>query len=127
MSTDFENRIQVIDRINDIPVVFFEELKKPTLEDNILLWKYIEEISSQGSIYFIIDASNASPPNAEIRANAKKNLNTAKNNITHSYIITRSNLFLKYGLKFILASMGLKCFTVVKTKDEAISHIKNNV
>ena len=127
MSTDFENRIQVIDRINDVPVVFFKESEKPTLEENILLWRRIEEISIESPVYFIIDVSKASPPSAEIRAYTKKHMNTFKDNILHSYVVTGSNLFLKIGLKFILASMGLKCFSVVKTNADALSLIRNNV
>lgn len=127
MSTDFRNRIQIIERINDVPVVFFKEQDKPTLEGNMLLWKYLEDISNETPFYLIIDVSTATPPKAEIRAYIKKRLNASKKSLLHSYIIPGSNLFIKFGLKFILASMGLKCFTVVNSQEEAISQIKSNV
>lgn len=125
MSTDFENRIQVIERINDVPVIFYTEQKLPSKKEKVLLWNYMEEVSApNGDCYFIIDVSSAAPPNAEVRAQVKKNLRLSKVHFLHSYIIPGSNLFVKFGLKFVLASMGLGKFTVVKTKEDALSLIK---
>lgn len=127
MNTEHNSIVKVIDWKDDIPVIFFKEEDQPTLKTNIMLWNQIKQISNGKGCYFIIDVSNAKPPNVEVRAYTKKQYESSKNYLLHSYILPGSNLFIKGLLKFILASMGLKCFTVVDTAEDALNHIKNEI
>ena len=109
MSTDFKDRVQVIERINDIPVVFYKEQKRPNKEEKVLLWNYMEEVSTaNGDCYFIIDVEGAAPPGAEVRAQIKNNLRVSKVHFLNCYVIPGSNLFVKFGLKIVMSSMGIK-------------------
>lgn len=125
MNTDPKHRIKIIGSKNEKPVIFYEEVKKPSIETSLLSWDYITEITDGKPFYLIIDVSQSDTPNAELRAFMKRRYEESKDEVLFSYVIIGKNWLYKAAFKFLAASVGIKCIDIVKNIEQAQKKIAN--
>ncbi len=125
MNTNPKHKIKIIGSKNEKPIIFYEEVKKPSIETSLLSWDYIREITDGKPFYLIIDVSQTNPPNAELRAFMKRRYAESKDEVLFSYVIIGKNWLYKAAFKFLAASVGIKCVDVVKNIDQAQQKIAN--
>ena len=80
----------------------------------------LNELAATVDAYtLVIDLTEAEPPSAPIRARLKK-LFLAQPKMKQTVVYTGKNFMLNVAAKFVLGGIGLRAFSVHKTREQAL-------
>ena len=114
---DIEKYIYIIE--SDDLVINVKETKTTTVNQVNKYFDYIEELSKNNSFTIIIDLSDATPPNAEIRYEIQNRFKPIKHLIKSYKIVVGPNFLIQIAAKFTMASLGLKKYEIYSTLEKA--------
>jgi hypothetical protein len=76
--------------------------------------------STMPSIALLIDLTEAKPPNAATRERLREIFGKLQN-LRHAAVFTGRNFVLNLAAKFVLAGLGLRAYTIHRTREEALA------
>jgi hypothetical protein len=76
--------------------------------------------SAMPSIALLIDLTEAKPPNAATRERLREIFGGLKN-LRHAAVFTGKNFVVNLAAKFVLAGLGLRAYTIHRTREEALA------
>ena len=125
--TDFkilaEKRVNLVSGQNGERIIEYFEIDKASEESINVFWERVEEFVDGNPFHFIVDLSEAEPPNADIRAAVHARYNRVSDKCVSTQAIIKNNILLKIAAKFVMSSIGIKNFRTAKNFEEAKQHI----
>jgi len=118
-----EKRVNIVSVQNGERIIECLEINKASEESINVFWERVEELVDGNPFHFIVDLSQAEPPNAIIRAALHERYNRVSDKCVSTQAIIKNNILLKIAAKFVMSSIGVKNFRTAKNFEEARQRI----
>jgi hypothetical protein len=108
--------------------ILYEELRMPSVEDLNTAFNEMRRLLKEvNPRYIMVYVADSEKPDAETRYELKKRWLELKDVVDHVAVVTGKNVVLNTAAQFIVRSMGLKSFSVHKTKEEALAAFEGSI
>lgn len=122
-----ENQI-LIPRIRIVAekIIYVKELEKPLPED---ILHSAQEVSRLGNHWehfgIVVEFTSMVVPSAEVRHKVSDELARINKKLVGVAVVTKTNIFLKIGFKFIAQFAGFPKISFHPSRDSAIAHLED--
>jgi len=107
-------------------IICFKEVPKQSVSQLHIFFERIKEETKDLEAYFVlVDLTEATPPPSDVRQFLSKKFSDLAPNLKYSGVFTGKFFLMNIAAKFVLSGALGDKFSVHKTKEEALSAIKN--
>jgi hypothetical protein len=113
-------RIRVLEK----HVIYVKELENPDPDDILHSAQEVQRLGQDWEHYgIIVEFSNLVVPSTEVRHKVSQELANIRKKLVGVAVITKTNIFLKIGFKFIAQFAGFPNISFHSTRASAIKHL----
>lgn len=105
-------------------IILYHEMPVPSAYQLELFMKKLDKLTHDlGQYNILVDLRETSPPEAELRAMLKEYFSQLRG-LKHFAACTGKNFIINLSAKFVIASFGIKSYSIHKTFEQALASIE---
>ena len=124
--SEISENVYILSSLKDVNIIIYKEQSNATVNQINEFFDYMIQISSGKKFHVIVDLTQSTLPNAQVRNVIRTRFSLLQKSILSHKVAIGNNYMIKVALKFVGASMGVK-FNTYKSITLAKQAIEDEV